>query len=448
MSESIFEENTQKRTAPSRADEFNKSFSQPLAARLSPRKIEEFAGQDHILGEGKLLRKAIEADTISSAVFYGPSGSGKTALAKFISSKTKSKIFELNAAIAGIADLKKILEYAKKLSNSQIAEHRNVLVILDEIHHFNRTQQDVLLPSIEKGEIILIGITTENPFFYINSALLSRFLVFEFKLLSEDELDKIIIGALNREEGLKSFDIELKEDARKYFINHSSGDARRLLNALELAAITTSVNKKGKKVISLDIAKESIQKRSLKYDRSSDEHYDHASAFIKSMRGSDPDAAVYWLAKMLKAGENPLFIARRVLICAAEDVGTANPMALMVAQSAFYAADVLGMPEARIPLAEAAIYVAVSPKSNASYMAINSAMEEVESGPLREVPLHLKDATGDGKEFGHGQGYKYPHDFKGHYIEQEYMPKFKKFYTPSMEGFESNIAERMKKLKK
>jgi putative ATPase len=447
MSESIFEENIQEE--PSMVPkEFDNSFSLPLAARLAPKKIEEFAGQNHILGSGKLLRKSIDADTISSAVFYGPSGCGKTALAKFISSKTKSKIFELNAAVAGISDLKKILEYAKKLSNSHIAEQRKILVILDEIHHFNRTQQDVLLPSIEKGEIILIGITTENPFFYINSALLSRFLVFEFKILSEEELDKIITGALNRKEGLKSFDIELKKEARKYFINHSSGDARRLLNALELAAITTSVNKKGKKVIDLDIAKESIQKRALKYDKSSDEHYDHASAFIKSMRGSDPDAAVYWMAKMLKAGENPLFIARRILICAAEDVGTANPMALMVAQSAFYSADVLGMPEARIPLAQAAIYVAVSPKSNASYMAINAAMQEVENGPLREVPLHLKDGTGDGKEFGHGQDYKYPHDFKNHYIDQEYMPKFKKFYKPSMEGFESNIVERMKKLKK
>ncbi len=448
MSESFFKENTQKNAVVSESGESENSFAQPLAARLSPRKMEEFAGQNHILGPGKLLRKTIDADVISSAVFYGPSGSGKTALAKFISSKTKSKIFELNAAVAGIADLKKILEYAKKLSHSRIAEHGKILVILDEIHHFNRTQQDVLLPSIEKGEIILIGITTENPFFYINSALLSRFLVFEFKLLSEDELDKIVTGALNRKEGLKNFAIELKKDARKYLINHSSGDARRLLNALELAAITTSVNKNGKKVINLDIAKESIQKRSLKYDRSSDEHYDHASAFIKSMRGSDPDAAVYWLAKMLKAGENPLFIARRILICAAEDVGTANPMALMLAQSAFYSADVLGMPEARIPLAEAAVYVAVSPKSNASYMAINRAMEEVENGPLREVPLHLKDATGDGKEFGHGRGYKYPHDFKNHYVAQEYMPKFKKFYKPSTEGFESNISERMKKLKK
>lgn len=448
MSESIFEENAQQEGDILPKEEFDNSLSQPLAARLAPRKIEEFSGQEHILGPGKLLRKTIDADTISSAVFYGPSGSGKTALAKFISSKTKSKIFELNAAVAGIADLKKILDYAKKLSSSNIAEHRKILVILDEIHHFNRTQQDVLLPSIEKGEIILIGITTENPFFYINSALLSRFLVFEFKVLSEVELDKIISGALNREEGLKSFDIELKKDARKYFINHSSGDARRLLNALELAAITTTVNKKGKKIINLDIAKESIQKRSLKYDRSSDEHYDHASAFIKSMRGSDPDAAVFWLSKMIKAGENPLFIARRILICAAEDVGIANPMALMVAQSAFYSADVLGMPEARIPLAQAAIYVAVSPKSNASYMAINAAMEEVENGPLRQVPLHLKDATGDGKEFGHGQGYKYPHDFKGHYVSQEYMPKFKKFYEPSMEGFESKIVERMKKLKK
>ncbi|MBU2572977.1 MAG: replication-associated recombination protein A [Elusimicrobia bacterium] len=425
----------------------------PLAARLAPLELDEFAGQEHILGAGKLLRRAIEADSLQSAVFYGPSGSGKTALARYISSKTNARTFELNAATAGVAELKKILEFSKNLCGG-LAKRQRVLLILDEIHHFNRTQQDVLLPSVEKGEVILIGMTTENPFFYINGALLSRFIVVEFKTLEEGHLRKILDQALKEERGLKSFKVELAKEAADYLVSNSMGDARRLLNALELAAVTTKPEVRGQKpevrgrrLIGLETARESIQKRSLRYDKSSDEHYDHISAFIKSMRGSDPDAAVYWMARMLEAGEDPRFVARRILICASEDVGNANPMALVVAQSAFSAAESLGMPEARIILSQAAIYVAVSPKSNASYMAVNDAIAEVANGPDRPVPLHLRDATKDGEAFGHGKGYKYPHDFPGHYTEQEYMPEPKQFYKPADQGFEAEIGKRMKRLK-
>ncbi|HBW22475.1 MAG: AAA family ATPase [Elusimicrobia bacterium GWA2_56_46] len=418
----------------------------PLAARMAPLELDEFAGQEHILGEGKLLRRAIMADSLQSAVFYGPSGAGKTALARYISSKTKARTFELNAVTAGVAELKKILEFSKGLSGGLMKKTR-VLLVLDEIHHFNRTQQDVLLPSVEKGEVILIGMTTENPFFYINGALLSRFIVVEFKSLNEGHLRKILAGALSEERGLKGANVELSAEAADYLVSNSMGDARRLLNALELAAVTTAPDDGGKRKIGLDTARESIQRRSLRYDKSSDEHYDHISAFIKSMRGSDPDAAVYWLARMLEAGEDPRFLARRILICASEDVGNANPTALLVAESAFKAVEVLGMPESRITLAQAAIYVAVSPKSNASYMAINKAMAEIAHGPERPVPMHLRDASRDGEALGHGKGYKYPHDFPGHYVKQEYMPEPKRFYKPSEQGFEAEIGKRLARLK-
>jgi len=417
----------------------------PLAVRLAPAELDEFAGQEHILGEGKLLRRAIEADTLRSAVFYGPSGSGKTALARYIASRTKAGVFELNAATAGIAELKKILDYSKGLSGGLVRKRR-VLLILDEIHHFNRTQQDVLLPSVEKGEVILIGMTTENPFFYINNALLSRFIVVEFKALDEGHLRKILARALSAESGLGGLSVDLDGAAADYLVSNSMGDARRLLNALELGAMTTKPGPGGLRTIDLAAAKECIQRRGLRYDKSADEHYDHSSAFIKSMRGSDPDAAVYWLAKMLESGEDPRFLARRILICASEDVGNANPMALLVAESAFRAAETLGMPECRIALAQAAIYVAVSPKSNAAYMAINKAQAEVSNGPERPVPVHLRDASRDGEALGHGKGYKYPHDFPGHFVRQEYMPEPKRFYKPAEQGFEAEIAKRMKRL--
>jgi len=440
MPESLFDEKP-----PAPEQEGGPAYK-PLAARLAPREITEFSGQEEILGEGKLLRRAIEADTLKSAVFFGPPGCGKTALARYIAGRANAKTFELNAVMAGVPDLRKIIEYSKGLG-AGLAQSQRVLLVLDEIHHFNRTQQDVLLPSVEKGEIILIGMTTENPFFYINQALLSRFIVVEFKPLQAAHLSDIFDRAVTHPEGLINLKPEVTPGAKKYLIDNSSGDARRLLNALELAAVTTKPGADGVRRIDEAVARESIQRRSLRYDRSSDEHYDHISAFIKSMRGSDPDAAVYWLAKMLEAGEDPRFVARRILICASEDVGNANPMALVTAQAAFSAAEVLGMPEARIVLAQAAIYVACSPKSNASYLAVNAAQAEVKSGTEREVPLHLRDGSKDGAALGHGRGYKYPHDFENHYVRQEYMPAPKVFYEPTDQGFEAEIAKRLKRLR-
>lgn len=440
MPDSLFEEKPESSTA-----EGGPAYS-PLAARLAPRDLADFSGQEHILGPGKLLRRAIESDNLKSAVFFGPPGSGKTALARYIASRANAKTFDLNAVMAGVADLKKIIEFSRGLG-SGLAQHQRVLLVLDEIHHFNRTQQDVLLPSVEKGEIILIGMTTENPFFYINQALLSRFIVVEFKQLDTGHLSNIFDRALTAAAGLKALKPEVTEQAKRYLVENSSGDARRMLNALELAVVTTSPGADGRRLIDETVARESIQRRSLRYDRSSDEHYDHISAFIKSMRGSDPDAAVYWLAKMLEAGEDPRFVARRILICASEDVGNANPMALVMAQSAFSSAEVLGMPEARIILAQAAIYVACSPKSNASYLAVSEAQAEVNSGIERAVPLHLRDASKDGKALGHGQGYKYPHDFENHYVQQEYMPEQRIFYRPTAQGFEAEIAKRLKRLR-
>jgi len=405
----------------------------PLAARLAPKTIEDFAGQQAILGEGKMLRRLISADKVTSAVFFGPPGVGKTALARFIARSTKAHVQELNAAAAGVADLKKVLEEARIRIENNFAEKRTLL-ILDEIHHFNKTQQDVLLPSVESGQIILIGLTTENPYFYINNALLSRFSVFEFKPLTREDLTKII----NRAASIENF--KITDDAADFLITQSNGDARRLLNALELAAITTPYTG-GPKEITLEIVRECIQKRHLNYDKKGDEHYDIISAFIKSMRGSDPDATVYWLARMLESGEDPRFIARRIFICAAEDVGLAEPSAIMIAEAAFKSAEVLGMPEVRIPLAQAAIYVACAPKSNAAYLAIDAAMDEVKTGPRRDVPAHLRSGFKN-------EGYKYAHDFPNHYVEQEYMPQEKKFYKPTDQGKEKAIKERQQTLRK
>jgi putative ATPase len=411
----------------------NRQAAMPLAARLAPQNIEDFAGQQEALGKGKMLRRLIEADKITSAVFFGPPGVGKTALARFIARSTKAYVTELNAAAAGVADLKKVLDNARLRIENNFEEKRTLL-ILDEIHHFNKTQQDVLLPSVESGQIILIGLTTENPYFYINNALLSRFSVFEFRPLSKDDLAKIINRAANME------NFKITDDARDFLITQSNGDARRLLNTVELAIITTPYTG-GKKEITLDIVKECIQKRHLNYDKKGDEHYDIISAFIKSMRGSDPDAAVYWLARMLESGEDPRFIARRIFICAAEDVGLAEPSAIMIAQAAFKSAEVLGMPEVRIPLAQAAIYVACAPKSNAAYLAIDAAMAEVKDGPRRDVPAHLRSGFKN-------DGYKYAHDFPNHYVEQEYMPNPKKFYKPTTQGKEKTIKERQELLRK
>ena len=416
--------------------------AQPLAARMAPRELSEFAGQSPLLGPGKMLRRLIEAGQFASALFFGPPGCGKTALARFIAGKTNARVVELNAVAAGVADLKKALEEARyRLAH----EKRRTLLLVDEIHHFNRTQQDVLLPAAERGQILLIGMTTENPSFYVNAALMSRITAFEFNPLGEKDLRAILDRALSDEErGLGREKLEIAEDAAKHLVAMAGGDARKLLNALELAALSTP-KKGGKRIIDLAAAEQSIQRRVIRYDKKGDDHYDHISAFIKSMRGSDPDASVYWMAKMLAAGEDPRFIARRILICAAEDVGLADFRALLVANAAFQAVEFLGLPEARIPLAQAAIYVATAPKSNSAYLAVDAALAEAKDGPSREVPLHLRDATADGKTRGHGQGYKYPHDFPGHRVAQEYMPEPVKFYEPSGEGDEKRVAEFLKR---
>ena len=406
----------------------------PLAARQAPKKLEDFAGQPHLLGPGKMLRRLLEADMIKSAVFFGPPGCGKTATARYIASRTQAYTVELNAAAAGVADIKKVLTEAKERARMPAFEQKRTLVILDEIHHFNKTQQDVLLPSVEKGDIILIGITTENPYFYINTALLSRFSVFEFKVLGNNDLLKILTRAAQTEHA------QIDEDAAEFFITQANGDSRKMLNAAELAFVTTSPGKDGLKHINLEIAKECIQRRHLNYDKKGDEHYDIISAFIKSMRGSDPDAAVYWLARMLESGEDPRFIARRILICASEDVGLAEPAALMIAQAAFSAAEELGMPEIRIPLAHAAIYVACCPKSNSAYLAVDRALQEVREGRYRPVPDHLRSG-------GKNRGYKYAHDFPNHYVKQSYMPYPKKFFEPGILGKETALIERLKKIK-
>jgi putative ATPase len=406
----------------------------PLAARQAPKKIEDFAGQPHLLGPGKMLRRLLETDTLKSAVFFGPPGCGKTATARYVASRTQAHVVELNAAAAGVADIKKVIAEAKERARTPSFDERRTLLILDEIHHFNKTQQDTLLPSVERGDIILIGITTENPYFYINSALLSRFSVFEFKALSDKDLAKILHRAAEQEK------IKLTPEAEEYFITQANGDGRKILNALEIAVLTTEPDKKGIKQVDLQTAQECIQKRHLNYDKKGDEHYDIISAFIKSMRGSDPDAAVYWLARMLESGEDPRFIARRILICASEDVGLAEPAAIMIAQAAFQAAEELGMPEIRIPLAHAAIYVACCPKSNSAYLAVDAALQEVREGKLRRVPDHLRSG-------GKNRGYKYAHDFPNHYVKQAYMPDPVKFFNPTAQGKEAALIERLKKIK-
>jgi putative ATPase len=418
---------------------------QPLAARMAPRALDEFAGQAHLLGPGKLLRRLVESGKFASALFFGPPGCGKTALARHIAEKSNAEVVELNAVTAGVADIRKAVDQARYSAQSL---GRRTLLLVDEIHHFNKTQQDALLPSVERGDVLLIGLTTENPGFYVNAALRSRVTAFEFMPIPESELEKIAEAALSDAgRGLAALKVVLTPEAKAFLVRQSGGDARRLLNALEIASLTTAPDSAGERRVTLAVAEESIQKRQIRYDKKSDDHYDHISAFIKSMRGSDPDAAVYWMAKMLAAGEDPRFIARRILICAAEDVGNADFRALLVAQAAFHAAEVLGMPEARIPLSQAALFVACAPKSNAAYLAVDGALDEVKTGSAREVPLHLRDANMDAEERGHGKGYKYAHDFPGHWVAQEYMPDPKRFYEPTDQGDEKRIAERLKSLR-
>jgi putative ATPase len=428
----------------SQTDFFTNAAAQknrPLAARMAPKDFDSFMGQENIAGDGKLLRRSIEADNLGSVIFFGPPGTGKSALARIIASKTKSYFEEANAVTIGIADIRKIIEQAK--ARVEMSGKKTILM-LDEIHHFNRSQQDALLPDVERGTVALIGITTENPFFYINAAIISRSIVFEFKELPKEALLQIANKALeDKENGLGKYNVQMSDEAKEHLVLNANGDARKLLNALEIGVLSTKVNDKGVRVFDIAVAQESMQKRAVQYDRSGDAHYDHISAFIKSMRGSDPDAAVYWMAKMLTAGEDPRFIARRIIICASEDVGNADPRALTLAVSALNASEFVGMPEARIILAQAAVYVACAPKSNASYLAVEAALSEVKNGRTRNVPNHLKDANLDGKTLGHGLGYKYPHDYEGHYVEQEYWPEPVEFYKPSSEGFEAKLRERL-----
>jgi putative ATPase len=420
--------------------------NKPLAARMTPSNFEGFAGQDDIVGKGKLLRRSIEADNLGSVIFFGPPGTGKSALARIIASKTKAYFEETNAVTTGAAGVRKIIETAKARTEMS---GRKTILMLDEIHHFNRSQQDALLPDVERGIITLIGITTENPFFYINAAIISRSTVFEFRSLSKKALSYIMELALkDKENGLGNYKVEISKEAREHLLVNACGDARKLLNALEIGVISTEVDGEGIRIFDIGVAQESIQKRAVLYDRSGDAHYDHVSAFIKSMRGTDPDAAVYWMAKMLAAGEDPRFIARRILICASEDVGMADPGALTLAVAALNAIQFVGMPEARIILAQAAIYVACAPKSNASYVAVEQALSEVKNGKIRNVPNHLKDANFDSEKLGHGRGYKYPHDFEGHYTQQEYWTDPVGFYVPTREGCEGKIRERLLGIRK
>lgn len=413
----------------------------PLAHRMRPLTLSEFVGQEHILAPDKLLRKAIEADRISSLILYGPPGCGKTALAMCIADTTAAHFSRLNAVTSGVSELRQLIEEARE--RRRVVNLRTILFI-DEIHRFNKAQQDALMPDVEEGNIILIGATVHNPYFSINSPLLSRSLIFTLNPLKDEDIRAILLRALgDKERGVGKFNVKVDKDALTHLIKISGGDARRGLNALELGILTTKPDKRGIIHLTLKVAEESIQKKAIIYDRDGDSHYDTASAFIKSMRGSDPDAALYWMAKMLCGGEDPRFIARRIVICAAEDVGNAEPMALVVANAAAQIAEFVGMPEAQIALAQAVTYVATAPKSNAAYLGISSAMKDVQEKKTIPVPAHLRDASYPGAEkLGHGKGYKYPHQYEGHFIEQEYGPT-KRYYLPTGIGYEKEILRRL-----
>lgn len=407
---------------------------QPLAWRMQPKDLEEFVGQSHILGPGKPLRRLIEEDKLASLIFFGPPGTGKTCLARIIARRTRSFFISLNAVVAGVKEIRDALENAKK---------GRTILFIDEIHRFNRLQQDALLPAVEQGEIILIGASTYNPFFSLVPALSSRSILFQFYPLTTEELVRILKKALVEPAGLGGEAISCDETVLRHIASLSEGDARRALNILELSSfIATELD--GKKIITVEVVNEAVQHKSIYYDEQ--ERYDTISAFIKSMRGSDPDATLYWLAKMLESGEDPLYIARRIVILASEDIGNADPHALVIAQSAMSAVQEIGMPEARIILSQAAIYMAQAPKSNSCYMAIENALEEVRKRPLQPVPAHLRDTHYQGaSRLGAGKGYKYPHEYEGHYVRQTYMPERKVFYKPSSQGYERIIEKRLRK---
>ncbi len=419
---------------------------EPLAYRMCPRDLDEYVGQEHIIGKGKMLRRMIESDNLSSIILFGPPGVGKTALARLIANSTSSNFRRINAVTAGVADIKSIISDAL---NPLLSEGKRTVLFIDEIHRFNKLQQDALLPFVEDGTVILIGATTENPFFEVNKALISRSTVLQLKPLTSENIKTILRNAIeDKERGFGNLNIDIDDDVLDIMAEMSSGDARNSLKALELAVSTTPPDKNGTIVIDRDVISDCMQKKSQVFDKDGEEHYDNISAMIKSMRGSDPDAAVLYLAKALASGEDIEFLARRILICSSEDVGLANPNALLVAQAAYEAVRVLGMPEARIILSEAAIIVASSPKSNSAYLAIDNALSDVENIDTGSVPMHLRNAPAGGmKDLGYSVGYKYPHDFPGHIVKQQYMPdkvRDKVYYEPTDIGYEKKLAEYLK----
>ena len=428
--------------------ETTKEKESPLASRLRPTTLDEVVGQQHIIGKDKLLYRAIKADKLSSVIFYGPPGTGKTTLAKVIANTTSAEFTQINAMVAGKKDMEEVVNKAKELKGMY---QKRTILFIDEIHRFNKGQQDYLLPFVEDGTIILIGATTENPYFEVNGALLSRSSVFELRPLSQEEVETLILRAVQDEKkGMGSYHAVIEEDALHFLADLAGGDARSALNAVELGILTTPRSEDGMIHITLDVASECIQKRVVRYDKTGDNHYDTISAFIKSMRGSDPDAAVYYLAKMLYAGEDIKFIARRIMICASEDVGNADPMALNVAVSAAQAVERIGMPEAQIILSQAVLYVATAPKSNSACNAVFAAMDNVKKYKTT-VPVHLQDAHYKGSaKLGHGIGYKYAHDYPNHYVKQQYLPdeiKDAVFYEASDNGYEQTIKAHMKRIK-
>ncbi len=428
--------------------EKNMESESPLAARMRPVAIDEVVGQEHILAPDKLLYRAIKADKLSSVIFYGPPGTGKTTLAQVIAHTTSAEFKQLNATVAGKKDMEEVVSQAQTALGMY---NRKTILFIDEIHRFNKGQQDYLLPFVEDGTIILIGATTENPYFEVNSALISRSMIFELKPLSAENIKILIERAVyDADKGMGAYNAYIDEDAVEFLADMAGGDARRALNAIELGVMSTEPDADGRIHITIDVASECIQKRVVRYDKTGDNHYDTISAFIKSMRGSDPDAAVYYLARMLEAGEDIKFIARRIMICASEDVGMADPQALQVAVAASLAVERVGMPEARILLSQAAVYVATAPKSNASYLAIGEAMSAVEKGEIYPIPRHLQNKHADSAGEEREQGYLYAHDYPNHYVKQQYLPyelTGRVFYTPTGNGYEVKIKEHMKKLR-
>jgi putative ATPase len=420
----------------------------PLSVRMRPQSLDEYVGQRHLLGPGKLLSRSIESDRTSSFILYGPPGTGKTTLAHCISQKTQAVFERINAVSSNIEEMRKILAASR---HRRVNAGRKTILFIDEIHRFNKAQQDILMPDLEDGNVILIGATVFNPFFALVSPLLSRSLVFELKPLSIEEIETILRRAVNdQQRGLGRLSIQMDVEALEFIARVCDGDARKALNALEIGCLTTPLQRDGEREIipfSLIVAQESIQRKLVVYDGDGDAHYDTASAFIKSMRGSDPDATLYWLAKMLYAGEDPRFIARRICICASEDVGNADPQALILAQAAMAAGEWIGLPEARIPLAQAAVYVACAPKSNAVYAGIEKALTDVKSARTAEVPAHLKDASYLGaKRLGRGQDYQYAHNYEDHFVQQVYMPQKARYYVPTDMGYEKIIRDHLNRL--